>query len=619
MVEITKGNLSYYKKINSNIRIGDNLRIPINTLSKGSSLDVKATCEICNEDVIIKYKLYRKRYDKHGIFACCKKCAAKRTQNQLLSKYGVKNISQLPEIKLKIKKTNIEKFGNEYYFGSDIALLKNKEIFEEKFGVDNPLKSEAIKNRIKKNNLERWGVEWTLQNDEIREKIKKTNLENWGTEIPSKNDLVKNKIISTNIKKWGANSPMCNPVIQKKSKDTLMLNYGVDIPLKSPIIKNRFRKTNLENFGVEYPTQSDVVQNKIKKNNILKWGSSHVHQSDLYRKENTIIGKHESYINYKGEGISIFKCDLGKEHNFEIKNDNFYSRIRLNVSLCTICNPISDVRSQAEKAIYNFIVSIYSGEVINSYREKYEIDIFIPELKLGFEYNGLYWHSETNRDKNYHIDKTKYFESKDIRIIHIWEDDWYYKSDIVMSQISNLLKKSNKIYARKTKAKIVTEIDEIRKFLNDNHIQGYVNSNIKIGLYEDNELVGLMTFDNFEGRKKMEEGGWNLSRFCNKVGFSVVGGASKLLSFFIKSYKPKRIVSYADLDFSNGNLYKKLGFNLVKESKPDYKYVKEGKRLHKSRFKKSRLKYNSTEHEYISSMNIQKIWDCGKLKFELNL
>jgi hypothetical protein len=616
-IEINRGNLPFYKKISSELNIGDTLKVALSELSKGSNIDVIAICDICNNEISIKYRLYNLRYEKNGSFACCKKCAAKRTQKQLMDKYGVKNIAQVPDVKLKIKKTNIEKFGYEHYFGSDEGKIKNKEIFLDKFGVDNPLKSDDVKNKIKKTNLERWGVEWALQNEEIREKIKQTSLENWGSETPSKNEEIKNKIISTNKKRYGSNSPMCNKEVQEKSKDTLMKNYGVENPLKSPIIKERLKKTNLEKLGVEYPTQSDVVLDKIKNNNFFRWGTSHVHQSELYRKENTIIGSHPSYLKYKGDHISIFNCDLVENHTFEIKADNFYARTKQNVSLCTICNPINDSRSQAEKSIQDFILSIYSGKVINSYREKYEIDIFIPDLGLGFEYNGLYWHSETNKDKNYHLNKTKYFELKNIQIIHIWEDDWMSKSEIIKSQISNLLSKSNRIYARKTEVKVVSDVDEVRKFLNDNHIQGYVSSNIKLGLYYNNELVSLMTFDNFEGRKKMEQGGWNLSRFCNKIECSVIGGASKLLSYFIKKYEPVRIVSYADRDWSNGNLYKKLGFALIKESNPDYKYIKEGKRLHKGRFKKSKLKYNSTESEYTKSIGLHRIWDCGKLKFEL--
>ena len=120
-----------------------------------------------------------------------------------------------------------------------------------------------------------------------------------------------------------------------------------------------------------------------------------------------------------------------------------------------------------------------------------------------------------------------------------------------------------------------------------------------------------MTFDQFEGRKKMEENGWNLNRFCNKLNHLVVGGASKLLNYFIKVYKPNRIVSYADRDWSSGDLYQILGFDKVYQTDPDYKYLFKGVRIHKSRFRKSFT--NISE----SVLDIPKIYDCGKIKYEL--
>ncbi len=250
-----------------------------------------------------------------------------------------------------------------------------------------------------------------------------------------------------------------------------------------------------------------------------------------------------------------------------------------------------------------------------------EIDIYLPELKLGFEFNGLYWHSEKYKEKSYHLDKTNYFKEKGIRIIHIWEDDWTFKSDIVKSQISNLLKiNTEKIFARKCVIKEVS-IKEARNFLDENHIQGFVNSTSKIGLYHNNELVSIMTFDSFEGRKKMEEGGYNLNRFCNKLGYNVVGGASKLLSYFIKENKASRIVSYADKDWSIGNLYHTLGFENIGENGPDYKYLVDNKRVHKSRYKKSKIKNiicidTLTESQATKKLGIYRIYDCGKIKFE---
>ena len=109
----------------------------------------------------------------------------------------------------------------------------------------------------------------------------------------------------------------------------------------------------------------------------------------------------------------------------------------------------------------------------------------------------------------------------------------------------------------------------------------------------------------------MNDDEWNLSRFCNKINTNVIGGASKLLNYFIKNYNPTRIISYADKDWSIGNLYEKLGFSLVKEINPDYKYIINGRRVHKSRFRKS---YTGVSE---SKIKMLKIYDCGKLKYEL--
>ena len=113
-------------------------------------------------------------------------------------------------------------------------------------------------------------------------------------------------------------------------------------------------------------------------------------------------------------------------------------------------------------------------------------------------------------------------------------------------------------------------------------------------------------------RKKMKENEWNLNRFCNKSGISVVGGASKLMKFFINNYSPTRLISYSDKDWSKGNLYEKLGFKKDYETKPDYKYLAGFKRVHKSNFKKSITGLSESE------LDLPRVWDCGKIKWELN-
>jgi hypothetical protein len=619
-IEIKKNNLALLsKRYNLNLQIGDIIEVDIESLPVNSGLEVDAICDICKSDIKIKYKLYNKSFIKNGSFACSKKCAAVRTKDVLMKKYGVSNISQVPFVKDLIKESNNKKYGSDYYFGSDISKEVNKNIFLEKYGVDNPLKSEEVKEKAKKTNLEKWGTEWTLQNTEVREKIKKTSLEKWGSETPSKNDSVKNKIINTNITRWGGRSPMSNELIKNKSKKTSLNNWGVDNPNKSEEVREITKKTNLKKYGVEYPSQSEAIREKIKASNLKNWGNEHVHLSERYRVDNTIIGSDEFYIKYKGNGTSIFYCDNKLNHSFEINTDNYFSRKKQNIPLCTVCFPIDDKKSYLEIDLFNYISHIYSGKIIQSWRDGLEIDIYLPELNIGFEFNGLYWHSEEFRERNYHLNKTNYFKEKGIRIIHIWEDDWQFKKDVIKSQLRNWIGlNTNKISARNCYIREVSSIDA-RNFLNQNHIQGFVNSSIKIGLFHNEELVSLMTFDQFEGRKKMEEGCWNLSRFCNKLDLNVVGSASKLLKYFKDNYSANSVISYADKDWSQGNLYLKLGFKLISDGKPDYKYLVNGRRDHKSRWRKSKFKKDLTENEYTRSININKIWDCGKLKFYLSL
>jgi hypothetical protein len=299
-----------------------------------------------------------------------------------------------------------------------------------------------------------------------------------------------------------------------------------------------------------------------------------------------------------------------KNHKFEIDYDNFRGRIVNNIPLCTICYPISEHRSIKEKELLNYISSIYDKEIIESYRDKYEIDIYLPDLNIGFEFNGIFWHSDKWKSKDYHKLKSDHFKERGIKIFNIWESDWDFRNSIVKSQILNQLGKSNRIWARKCSVKEITDNKISKEFLDKNHIQGWVRSDLKIGLYYNDELVSIMLFDHYEGRKKMNKDEWNLSRFCNKLDYSVVGGASKILNYFIKSMNPKRIISYADKDWSQGNLYESIGFLLISEINPDYKYVVDGDMIHKSRFRKSLTGVSESE------LNIPKVWNCGKLKFE---
>lgn len=203
-----------------------------------------------------------------------------------------------------------------------------------------------------------------------------------------------------------------------------------------------------------------------------------------------------------------------------------------------------------------------------------EIDILIESHKLCIEYNGLFYHSITNYDPNfpkkYHLIKTENAEEKGYQLFHIFENEWMFKEKRLIweSMIKNRLNLCDKIYARNCEIK---EIDSktFKEFCEANHLQGFAASKIRLGLFHKDELISAMSFS----KPRFDSGHeYELIRFCNLLDTTVIGGASKLLKYFERNYKPKSIISYANRRWSQGNLYEKLGFEFSKKTEPGYFY-----------------------------------------------
>lgn len=276
--------------------------------------------------------------------------------------------------------------------------------------------------------------------------------------------------------------------------------------------------------------------------------------------------------------------------------------------------------SKWEQEVFDYIQSI-NPNAIQSERtilNGKEIDIFLPDYNIGIECDGLLFHSEKYKEKKYHINKTELCESKGVRLIHIFEDEWENKRTILKSMFLNMFHKtSNRIFARKCIIKNVPTHDKTL-FLDNNHVQGRSNSSVNLGLYYNDELVALMTF----GKPRINMGGdtsdgsWELVRFCNKLNTNVIGGASKLFKAFIKQYSPKKVVSYSDKRWATGNMYDKLGFTHSHDSAPNYFYIIGKERKNRFNFRKSILlkdgyDANKTEHEIMLERGIYRIYDCG--------
>lgn len=160
------------------------------------------------------------------------------------------------------------------------------------------------------------------------------------------------------------------------------------------------------------------------------------------------------------------------------------------------------------------------------------------------------------------------------RIIHVWEDVWMHKNELVKSRLKAICGKSKKIHARATKA---CRIDKqtAKAFLNTHHLQGSTGAYYKYALMHKDEVVAVATFSK---ARVMYDGpvyyrSYELERFACISGYTVTGGLGKLLFAFIDEINPAHIMTYADADWGKGEGYVKLGFASAGISAPQLFYV----------------------------------------------
>ena len=426
------------------------------------------------------------------------------------------------------------------------------------------------------------------------------------------------------LKRYNVENPFAANEVKQKIKQTCLDRYGVDVSTKATSVKIKAQQTCLKKYGVKHYTQSQLYRNSQIEHNTEKYGCTHymkyvAYQTMLnneYDSPNFSISRLDEVDNLEKLQLE-FKCKKCQHIFTAVHHDGIHDR-------CPLCYPHEKARSGAEIEVVNFLKNIYKKNIVENNRTiiyPSELDIYIPEKRLAIEYDGLFWHSDIDgKNIQYHLHKTEECEKRGIQLIHIFENEWLVKQNIVKSRLKNLLGIYDKIlYARKCQVK---QIDSkiSREFQEQNHIQGSVNSSINIGLFYQDELVSLMTFSKTRFNKKYE---WELVRFCNKLGYHIPGSAGKLLKYFEKYYQPKSLISYADRRWSQGALYNKLGFQLDHISYPNYWYFKT-RFLLESRIKYQKYKLSKiltsfdpckTETENMKANGYNRIFDCGNLVY----
>lgn len=458
-------------------------------------------------------------------------------------------------------------------------------------------------------------------------KRRKTCEEIYGGPSPSSDPKTHEKRINTMIEKYGAKvSDTARESIRSRAKDlnikgrkTLKEKYGVDNPGQLPGHSEKCKATTYKRYGVEHYTKSKEYVEASKLNGIARYNE----YTDRATVIDIILPSEDKLDKFSNPNFLLkFRCEeCNKEKS--VPYETFKWRIRASGTPCLSCSGLSK-GSKKEQDVYEFIRSalVESIDVIRNDRDVLngkELDIYIPELKLAFEFDGLYYHNFERAGSSVHVDKTNACLSLGITLIHIFEDEWDMKTDITKSRILSILGKTkDTLFARKCEIKSISNVvaDE---FLDNNHLQGKgLKAKICYGLYYNTELVSVMTFINRNKSRRTNE--WELYKFCNKINIKIPGAASKLFSHFIKNNPDvNEVISYSDNRWSAGNLYSRLGFDFVHTTRPGYWYYKiaEMTRIHRFVLRKRPSEpKDRTEYELRKEQGYLKIYDCGNKKWK---
>jgi hypothetical protein len=321
-----------------------------------------------------------------------------------------------------------------------------------------------------------------------------------------------------------------------------------------------------------------------------------------------------SFIDWKHDIlITCLKCDT-KFNRKPLQH--------LNIGYCPTCNT-----SLGQREVADYVTSLGENVRLNDRSQiDGELDIFIPEKMVAFEYHGLFWHShnkpETRKEKYRHQIKAIKCAHAQIKLYQFFDYEWQRNSAILKSMIKNSLGKSMKIDARKLSLETI-KTDEAAVFFNQNHLQGHRPARVTLSLKTDNEIMMAASCSKHKD-------GYELIRIATREGYQVRGGAGRLIKNLMISRDMESLYTFADMRYSTGHVYKTLGFHKISMTQPGYfYYIKNGtqpiilSRQQCQKHKLDKLLGKDFDPKLSESQNMfnngyRRAWTAGNIKLVLN-
>lgn len=460
--------------------------------------------------------------------------------------------------------------------------------------------------------------------EQAQKKGRETLLQSYRQD-PERKSNIQKKRLATNMKKYGSK---VSPLTRKKAKErssalimkgreTLMTKYGVSNPGQLPNHTKKCAATTIKKYGVTHYTKSKEYREKASLNFILNYVQLSPDSIDILGSNLPDQWKQDRYA--RPNQVVSFRCTTCASIQ-QVPTETFRWRVKNCGTPCSHCAELGR-GSLKEKEVSDFITSLGITVTRNdrTLLEGRELDILIPEKSVAVEFCGLFWHNDARLPPRYHVDKFLECREKGIHLITLFEDEWDYNKELVKDRIRYTLGAGNfeKLHGRECAVKVIDTV-QAKQFINDNHLQGYAPSTVKLGLFHNGSLVSAMTFSKPNQAKgyKKEKDCWELSRFCTKKGVIIRGGASKLLDKFVTDTKPLQIITFADLRWSSGKVYESMGFRFAKNTRIGYWYIVGDKRVHRYSLRKNANDdQRLTEAENRRKQGYTRIWDCGHAKY----
>jgi very-short-patch-repair endonuclease len=219
--------------------MGNEFKVNITDLTKGSKVKIKCICDYCGKEIL---KSFRNCSYITKDTDCCQECISKKRKETFLEKYGVDNPAKLDKIKEKIKQTNLKKYG-----------------------VENPMQNEKIQDKAKQTNLQKYGTEYLFQSEEVKDKIKQSMKNKYGVEHYSKTDEFNKKVRQTSLEKYGVKHPFQSERVKNKIKQSMKNKYGIEHNMKCKEGYEEYKQGIIDKYGVDNISKVDSVKKKIRK------------------------------------------------------------------------------------------------------------------------------------------------------------------------------------------------------------------------------------------------------------------------------------------------------------------------------------------------------------------